>query len=768
MDTDEHAAPGGTAYWLLLVFALLVYLVAILVTFGQTYDTALDLHFAVRGFAGVLGALGILVGVARYRPRHCIPWILLAAMSALYAARPLLRFGILPYQDWLVLVIVLLQACAIVGALLAFAITRRALANSDVWLEASVVVLAVGAFHFHVSVSPGWGHGDSTFEKAAFALVAPLGYVVQSGLLVALLYSHHFRGLAARLVFLAVGLDIVVDGVGYLAYSESNALQVAIFDVAPLVSLTWMAAALHPSMLELDGGAANRSHGWNPASGATIGIAVVLPFLGVFFTGVISHGTVVVMLTLVGGAVALLVLRIRHTMDSLAAARAHSELRACTDPLTRLLNLRGLKQAIAARPGEAFILVYLDVDQFKLLNDLNGHAFGDDLLRQVAQRLTAAASDAVAVARIGGDEYAIVLSAREQDARRVVDIQSVFSQPFVIDGVSVRASASIGLARAELSQQAWASSAESPSKVLSEVMRLADMAQYQAKHEGGDRVVVYDEALELDLKRRALILGALKGDLDEVLELHYQAIVDIATGEVVGAEALCRMQHPQLGNVSPAEFIEIAEGHGHIHALGDWVFQHAVAELITAEVLLPERFSLSINLSPRQLRSPQFINELLMWADAHKSLIGHVRLEITEAALVDSEACERIGSLRESGYRIAIDDFGSRYASLSNLHRYRVDVLKLDREFVADIANDSMCKAVIMAVVQLAKVLKVDVISEGVETRQQAGILYSLGCEFGQGYLWHYPEAGLVTHVHTATSRTQLAASSHNGEDGDQ
>lgn len=765
MGTDEHAAPGGTACWLVLMLAPLVYLVGILVTFGQAHDTALDLHFAVRGCAGVIGALGILIGVARYRPCHSVPWFLLAAMSALYAARPLLRFGILPHQDWLVLCVVLLQACAIVGALLAFVIVRRAMANSDVWLEASVVVLAVAAFHFHVSVAPGWEIADSLLHRVAFALVAPLGYVVQSGLLIALLYSHHFRGLAAQLVFLAVGLDIVVDAVGYLAYSESNALQVAILDVATLVSLSWMAAALHPSMLEFDGVAVNRGHGWNPASGATIGIAVVLPFVGVFFTEEISFGEVVVMLTLVGGAVALLVLRIRHTMDSLVAARTYSELQARTDPLTRLLNLRGLKQAVAARSGEAFTLVYLDIDQFKLLNDLNGHAFGDDLLRQVAQRLTAVASDAVAVARIGGDEYAIVFSAREEGARRVVDIRRVFSQPFIINGVRVYASASIGFARAELSQQAWVASPDSPSKVLSEVMRLADMAQYQAKHEGGDRVVVYDESIELGLKRRALILGALKGDLDKVLELHYQAIVDIATGEVVGAEALCRMRHPELGDVSPGEFIEIAESSGHINALGDWVFQHAIAELLAIDVPVPERFSLAINLSPRQLRSTRFLNELLVWANAHRNLISHVRLEVTEAALVDSEACERIGRLRRAGYRIAIDDFGSRYAALSNLHRYRVDVLKLDREFVADIACDTMCEAIIMTVVQLARVLKVEVISEGVETHQQAGILHSLGCEFGQGYLWHYPEVGLMTHVHKAANRVRLAAPHRKGAD---
>lgn len=755
-DIHDRMISRSTTYWL-VGLAVAVHLFSIAVTMGQSHEAALELHFAVRGGAGVFASIGILVGVARYRPKHRLPWYLLALMAASYSLRFLVLSGILPGDDWMVLVAILAQSLTIVGALLAFVITRRAITNRRMWLETLTVMLLVAAFHFCVSVVPGWRIGDSLVGKIAFSVIAPLSYVLQSGLLIALLYSHHFRGIAARLVFLAVGMDIIIDATGHLGLVASNAAQIAALDVATMVALLWMAAALDPTMLELDEPAENTDNGWNPASRAMIGVAAMLPLAGVLFTEDTAPVIAAIMLGLVGIATMLLIRRIRGTLDSLAIARADSEVQARTDPLTGLLNLRGLKQAVAERPHEAFGVVYIDIDRFKLLNDLNGHSFGDDLLCQVAARLRRAGPGISALARVGGDEYVALFFDKAGVDERVAEIvRLVFTKPFMINGAMVTLSASIGLARAASSKRAWAESPKDPSRVLAEMVRLADMAQYQAKYDGGARTVVYAEGLELELKRSALISAALKGDLNEVLELYYQAVVNIATDEVVGVEALCRMRHPELGLVSPSEFIAIAESFDHINELGSWVFRRATEDLKASRMPLPEHFHLSINLSPRQLHSATCLSELLRWADSHPQLIDHVRLEVTETAFVSGQASERLADLRNAGYQIAIDDFGSRYAALSNLHRYRIDVLKLDYDFVADLGKSRECEAVVATVVQLARVLNLEVVGEGIENCQQARILKRLGCENGQGFLWHRPSPGLAEHVHAATSRTPL------------
>jgi diguanylate cyclase (GGDEF)-like protein len=411
---------------------------------------------------------------------------------------------------------------------------------------------------------------------------------------------------------------------------------------------------------------------------------------------------------------------------------------AHSDSLTGLANRLHLSERVEAAidsllPGAAGIaLVLLDLDGFKAVNDSFGHAIGDELLVMVARRLRGALRPTDIAARLGGDEFALLVDGVDHDqalsaAGRVL---AAVSAPFVLSRGTVSISASIGVVHA----------AESRGSL--DLMRDADVAMYRAKADGKNRIVSFEAAMQMTVARRLRRETELRRSVENGdFVLHYQPLVRLDTREIVGAEALVRWQHPDRDLLPPAEFIDVAEDTGLIVQLGRWVVEQAVRDAAEWQAVAGRRMAVSANLSPRQLYDPDLI--AIIAATLHDAGLppDALAIEITENLLLQDAdlAHSRLAALRSMGVRIAVDDFGTGYSSLAYLNRYPIDILKIDRSFVAPLVDSSRSAAVARTIIDLAAALEIDAVAEGIETEAQIAVLRSLGCHLGQGYLFARP-----------------------------
>lgn len=410
---------------------------------------------------------------------------------------------------------------------------------------------------------------------------------------------------------------------------------------------------------------------------------------------------------------------------------------ALHDTLTGLPNrallldrLDSALQRYSNDPSKGFAVLFLDLDRFKIINDSVGHLVGDEMLKQVAKRLARASAPEL-VARLGGDEFAVLVESGADIehvaaiAGRLID---TLVEPIRVGEKEMFTSTSVGIAIAEPHY----SRAE-------ELLRDADAAMYRAKSKGRNRFEVFDERLRTE----ALRILDLESDLRRAIsrtefEPHFQSIVELATGKLLGYEALLRWHHPQRGLLSPDAFLSAAEENGSIEQI-DW---QIFAMACRAARSLPQDSYVSINVSARRLRMAGF-DQLALGAIESSGLPPHrVRLEITEGALLDNpEHIRRVLlRLRYAGVLVQLDDFGTGYSSLSYLHRFPIHSLKIDRSFVAELSARGSSAAVVRAIVALAESLGIEVIAEGVETSLQARVLMGLGCSIGQGFLFSRPE----------------------------
>jgi diguanylate cyclase (GGDEF)-like protein len=465
---------------------------------------------------------------------------------------------------------------------------------------------------------------------------------------------------------------------------------------------------------------------WLPSRPGTILLTKTLPILGLGF--------------LVAGTLVFFLLRglWRSTTD-LERERAEARRQAQTDTLTGLANRAEfeaqLTRALEDRRNRPTVtLMMLDLDRFKQVNDTLGHHAGDDLLRAVSQRLRELVGPDCEIARLGGDEFAVI-HRHEGNGAEAIElaerIVEAMETPFEIGGSEVFVGASIGLATAGKGE-----------KDRRELTRRADIALYDAKGSGRSRVSVYAEAMDELLQDRhqieAELREALKPTADQ-LSVMFQPLFSGRTGEMIGAEALIRWNHPVLGNVSPARFVPIAEGSGLIEALGEFVLKKAMH----LGARWPGR-RIAVNISPVQLRSPRFSDLILDTLVETGMRPSDLELEITEGILLDSKstAVETIKDLRRAGIRIALDDFGTGYSSLNYLKRYPVDSIKIDRSFVAQLGTGRASVAIVGAMVTLAHALGIEVTAEGVETQEQMVLLKEMGCNILQGFLLAKPIPG--------------------------
>jgi diguanylate cyclase (GGDEF)-like protein len=424
---------------------------------------------------------------------------------------------------------------------------------------------------------------------------------------------------------------------------------------------------------------------------------------------------------------------------------------ALTDLPNRALFHDKLKQELARiAPGQRLGVCYIDIDEFKSVNDTLGHLIGDALLKSVAQSLRRCIGPGDFVARLGGDEFAIVQTAVGSPSEVTDLVERVFDairEPFECLGHQVSTDASIGIALAP-----------EHGLFLDDILKNADLAMYAAKSAGRRTYRFFEPEMDTQVKaRRQLEMDLRQAIADRALEVYYQPCVSLEDNKITGCEALLRWRHPQRGMISPAEFIPIAEDTGLINQLGEWVLTTACAEAAT----WPDHIRLAVNVSPVQFRSATLALKVVAALAQSGLAANRLELEITEAVLIrdDETALAILHQLRDLGVRIALDDFGTGYSSLSYLQRFPFDKIKIDRCFVKALDEPDASSGIVRAVVNIAAERHMTTTAEGVETQAQRKLLGALGCSEMQGFLFSAakPAAELKRLFFSRTVRDEAA-----------
>jgi diguanylate cyclase (GGDEF)-like protein len=433
------------------------------------------------------------------------------------------------------------------------------------------------------------------------------------------------------------------------------------------------------------------------------------------------------------GFAALSIYQVGRTERGLRASKVYAQKIAYEDSLTGLPNrcktFELLDAALAARTADQVVAFgFLDLDGFKDVNAQLGHESGDHLLAAVAGRLRAVLPAEAIIGRIGGDEFAVIMTVEEPSA--AIDAAGAgvreLSRPFWIAGQAVQIGASIGLS-------------ESPrdGHTRDDLVRRADLALRTAKQRGRGRVVGFDRGIEQEMSERRFIERELpRAMAEDKLDVHYQPIVAGDGLRIIGVEALARWTHPTRGNIPPSVFVSVAEQTGMMAQLGKFVLRRALADARRWEDLF-----VAVNLSPVQMRDRALVDLVSTVIGETGIASSRVVLEITEGVLIENpeEAKQRLKQLRALGVRIALDDFGSGYSSLSYLRRLPIDKLKIDKEFVAPLGRSSNGGVIVQAIIALGHALGLSVLAEGVETEEQRVLLRIAGCDEMQGFLFARP-----------------------------
>lgn len=440
-----------------------------------------------------------------------------------------------------------------------------------------------------------------------------------------------------------------------------------------------------------------------------------------------------------GIAAGMVLVLLEEEHAAVVEASARIEHLAYHDPLTGLPNrklfLDRLQHALAtaSRRRETVGVVYLDLDRFKVVNDSLGHARGDELLRGVAQRLAAAMREGDTVARLGGDEFTVLLQVRSGESALALAGHALqaLRPPFDVEGREVFVTGSAGVAVHD-----------HPDQNADVLLRHADVALYRAKEEGRDRARAFDASMQVAGAERIALETALRRALGrQELAVHYQPLVKVESGQVVGLEALLRWNHPLRGLLPPAEFLALAEATGLIVEIGPWILATACRQLGAWRRAGHPDLTMAVNVSAREL--------------AHRHLVQHVALALAEADAPPDALClevtehvalqqpedviEELQALRALGVKIALDDFGTGFSSLVHLRRLPIDEVKIDATFVREAARESSAAAIVGAVTGLARELRLAVVAEGVETEDQLAAVTARGCPVVQGYLYGRP-----------------------------
>lgn len=401
--------------------------------------------------------------------------------------------------------------------------------------------------------------------------------------------------------------------------------------------------------------------------------------------------------------------------------------------------------AIAKAQQQALALLFIDVDRFKQINDSLGHQVGDQLLILIAQRLATLCRPEDTLCRLSSDEFVLLRPHTDGDqaAQLAEQILPLMLTPYQVSGQELVLSASIGIALYPEDGQHF-----------HELYRHADIAMYRAKEKGRNTYCFFTSEMQRYHARHLLLENALRRAIDNnELSLVYQPQYSLQQQKLIGFEALLRWQHPELGFVSPGEFIPLAERSGLVIPLGEWVLKTALAERAAWQQLTSSELTVAVNLSPVQFRQPGLLTLINAQLQAHQLSAAALELEITESAMVEdpAQAASLLDAFRHRGLRIAVDDFGTGYSSLSYLKRFALNKLKIDQSFIRDLLADADDRAIVQAIISMANSLELETIAEGVETAEQQALLQQLGCQAIQGY--HYGKPMQATAAREMISR---------------
>ena len=420
------------------------------------------------------------------------------------------------------------------------------------------------------------------------------------------------------------------------------------------------------------------------------------------------------------------------------------------DVLTGLPNRALLRDrltqamAMSRRKGRALWVLLIDLDRFKFVNDSLGHKAGDDLLKTIAARLQASLRESDTVARLSGDEFVAILCEQPGETLSAAVVQRVMdavAQPVMLDGKEFIVTCSIGVAVYDIAQF------DAPGDVTlngetQNLIEQADIAMYSAKKQGRNNIKFYTSAMNQATLERLRIETALRNALErEQFVLHYQPQIDLASGAVVGVEALLRWRHPELGMVAPSRFIALAEDTGLIVPIGAWVMREACAQMQAWQAAGLGPLRLAVNLSARQFNEPNLVASIAEVLRETGLAPACLELELTESLFMHDVALavSQLHDMKALGVQLSIDDFGTGYSSFAYLRTFPIDVLKIDRSFVGDVASDADDAAIVVSIIALAHNLKLRVVAEGVETAAQLDYLRRHGCDEAQGYYFSHP-----------------------------
>lgn len=439
----------------------------------------------------------------------------------------------------------------------------------------------------------------------------------------------------------------------------------------------------------------------------------------------------------------------RRSTEQISYLAHHDSL---TSLPNRVLFTDTLTRSCAQGGAGTLALLCLDLDGFKAVNDTMGHAVGDALLVAVADRLRRCIREGDVVARLGGDEFAVIMAdATPDDAAQLASrIVERIGRPYSLDGQPIEVGVSIGVVLAQ-------PEGDEPSKLLQN----ADLALYRAKADGRRTWRFYDAAMDEQVQDRQRLLADLRGALGRgELGLKFQPIIGLTSGRVVAVETLLRWMHPTRGPVPAPEFVQLAEEGNLISSIGAWVINQAVMEAAS----WPSSVVVAVNLSPLQFRQADLVTMISDTLKLHNFPASRLELEITESILLTptEQTVGALRRLRELGVRVALDDFGTGYSSLSYLRRFPFDTIKIDRSFVSDLGHDKAASAILKAIIEIARSVRMTVTAEGVETEEQAAILRAYGCDRAQGFLFSRPVSApdvdlYITHASERSSRPAIA-----------
>ena len=715
---------------------------------------------------GIVSVVAVLVGVRRNRPASTRPWILLALGIAawvigdgIWNSYELVLHRVAPWPstaDYIYLVGPVLMAFGLTGML------RRRGTPRDVEgaLDALIIAAGTGALSWAFFMAPYAADASLNGVSQAVAVAYPLTDVLLLAVVVRLLLAPGNRSTSHRLLAAAVMCTLVGDVVYSFQSLHGTYYTGHIVDISWL-AFYWLtaAAALHPSMAKSTPAVGT---GHEKPSRSRLGMLALAASLGPLTLVVQWVREAPLDIPVIAGASVFIFLIVLVRMERLVRTvqakvgeletqsellgrsleksdKLEGQLRYQTlhDPLTGLANLKlfndrlGLAIDRLARTGGAIGVLFLDVDDFKVVNDTLGHDAGDRVLVGLGRRMRSALRGTDVAARIGGDEFAILLDAMTapSDASRAATrLLDALSAPFPIDGRMIRVHGSIGVA-----------STVDQTITGQELLREADTAMYAAKNEGKHRCVVFQPSMQDELFGQVRLPAQLQAGIERgEFRAFYQPIVGLPGGEIVGAEALIRWQHPERGLILPGRFLAAAEHAGTIFEIDRWMLQEACGEAAGWKNLAGPPLKMNINISAESLQRSDIVDAVASALASSRVDPMNIVLEITESVLVRDidDTIRRLEALKGLGVGIAIDDFGTGYSSLDHLRSFPVDVLKIDKAFVDSVARGPEDAGFAKAIIMLADQLHLRTVAEGVETEEQAAILTSLGADGAQGFLY--------------------------------